>query len=150
MKKSTWKKRTTPPERIREAIRTSREFNEAAAKLGIDRSTLHRWCEADPSLANVRAELGTLVIGESAQAASVGPDHWAQWVRATYDLSSTEQTLVDLAHRALALARDPQISPAHQLAAMGRFQRLVEQLDLERPPSGKTEDSRWPRLTVVK
>ena len=76
---------------------------------------------------------------------------WAAAIRAAYVLDATETELVNLAETALTLARDPEARHETRLAAMGRFQRLVQQLDLEVPDGGEaeTETTRtrgaWPR-----
>jgi hypothetical protein len=137
-------------DRVRSVLyETRNNFAEAAKVLGVDRSTVHRWCVDDPSLKAPLLDETEVVEEECARAVNLEPADWAQSIRALYALSSTEETLLDLARRALEIARDPEARPADQLAAMGRFQRLVIQLNLEKP-LGKVEEPSRPRFTVVR
>jgi hypothetical protein len=115
----------------------------AARQLGVDRSTVHRWISAgrveQPSRRRRK------VAGEPTQP----PASWAATIRLAYELSPTEDTLVDLAAQALSLTRDATAKPETRLAAMGRFQMIVRQLHLEEP-DGEAQKSKepvqhWPR-----
>jgi hypothetical protein len=70
-------------------------------------------------------------------------------VQSAYDLSASEAELVKLAEAALRLANDETLRASDRLSAMGRFQRLLQQLNFEVPDDGEIEtdvDPRsWPR-----
>lgn len=131
--KRTWKKRNLGPDRIREAVRTSATLSEASRTLGVDRSTLHRWMEADPTL---KAPITERVeaTAEATKAADVlAPAQWAKRIESLYELTDTERVTLDLARRSLEMARDDFAKPSERLTAMGRFQLLVKDLNLEKP-----------------
>lgn len=148
--KATWKKRGLGEDRIREALRTSRSLTEAAKALDVDRSTLHRWIEADPSLKAALRERVATVEDMTAAAERLGAEAWARSIEAVYELSSTERVLLDLARQSLELAHDAMLKPAERLAAMGRFQRLVEQLNLEAPAKEHHGKAQTAKLYSIK
>jgi transposase-like protein len=119
----------------------------AARQLGVNRSSLHRW------MANGKVPRpASRPRGTPATDAGCSPEHWAVAVRQAYELTATEQRLVDLAVEALTMARDAAKPETVRLAAMGRYQRLVQQLNLE-TLNGATESAiedaagggSWPR-----
>jgi excisionase family DNA binding protein len=124
----------------------------AARQLGVERSTVQRWIKAGkisrPSTCGAKpAATG----GPASRARKQSPESWARWVRRTYDLTATEQTLVDLAERALTLATDATTRAEVRLTATTRYQQLVKQLDLENETDGEVEKAprgrciTWPR-----
>jgi transposase-like protein len=128
---------------VSQVIASASSVEAAAKRLGVNRSTVHRWCTAGKAPWPAGRQVPVV------PAVTVSPDGWAQWVRETYELSPTEDQLVTLAGDALALARDVAVSVAMRVAAMGRFQALVKQLDLEAAVDGEAEKSTtagsWPR-----
>ncbi|MEX2122373.1 MAG: hypothetical protein WD795_00640 [Woeseia sp.] len=139
--KRTWKKRNLGPDRIREVVRTSATLSEAARTLGVDRSTLHRWMEADPALKEPIRDRQDAAKGATAAAQMLNPDQWAEQIESLYELSNTERVTLDLARRALEIARDEFAKPTERLTAMGRFQQLVKDLNMEKP-IGKAETAK--------
>jgi hypothetical protein len=121
-------------------------LREAARRLNVDRSTIHRWLRAGKISRHARPALPIVAVPTET------PDAWAQRVRDNYDLSGTEEQLLRLAVRALILAQGTKAAPAVQLAAAGRFQALVRQLNLEAPTDGAIEADAsriWPRRVGV-
>lgn len=97
----------------------------AAKRLGVNRSTLHRWLQAG------KVQRAAPKTGVAAGAAAgQTPTAWAKAVRESCALDFTQGVLVDLAVSALELARSPEENAAVRLSAMGRYQNLVRQLDL--------------------
>jgi hypothetical protein len=129
----------------------------AAAALGVDRSSVHRWVTSGkvPHPAGRPRRARGLRASTGQRASTTGgarqssPDGWARDVRQAYDLTATESVLVDLAAAALTLAHDSGVAAAIRLNASARFAALVKQLDLEDVHSGQAEtkpDARpWPR-----
>ena len=119
----------------------------AARELGVDRSSVHRWILAGHvPRPGGRVRLVATRSSRSVEAVPGDPVPpelpdvgWAEWARTTYELSANEKALVDLADRALRLARDEGQRPELQLAAMNRFQALVKQLQFEDPKNGEAE-----------
>jgi hypothetical protein len=120
----------------------------AARQLGVDRSTVHRWI-ASGKAPRPSVRLRPSLSGGAGPRQS--PEAWARVVRRAYALSATESALLDLAVRALAMARDDSAKAETRLAAMGRYQQLVRQLNLESEDRGETETEAqaqvrpWPR-----
>ena len=142
MVKGTWKKRGIPAGRIGEVLRTSRTMAEAARTLGVNRSTLHRWLESDPDLMKARDDRRAMTDEASKAGEVLPPGDWERTIAATYNLDSTDRTLLDLARRALEIAHDDDSKASERLAAMGRFQRLVSQLKLEAPQASERDAGR--------
>ncbi|MEX0708050.1 MAG: helix-turn-helix domain-containing protein [Woeseia sp.] len=140
MTKRTWTRRTVPDDAIRKALRTAGSVSGAARTLGVNRSTLHRWLQADTSLQEPVRERDAAVQRATDAARNMDPKAWARAIEAAYVLTDTECVLLDLACRALELTRDAAAKPSEQLAAMARFQALVKDLDLEAPQHGKTQN----------
>lgn len=122
----------------------------AAATLGVDRSSVHRWVTSGkvphPAGRPRRAPGAVRASTAGQRGSSKGvarrqssPDGWARDVRQAYDLSTTESCLVDLAAAALTLAHDSTVPAAVRLNASARFAALVKQLDLEDVHSGQAE-----------
>ena len=123
--------------------------SEAARRLGVDRSTVKRWIAAEKIPRPVgRKPSRRRGVAQGAARAGQSPEAWARAVRRKYDLSDTEQQLVTLARDALALAREPERRAETRLAAMGRYEQLVRDLNLE-DDHGKAETTAavytWPR-----
>lgn len=155
--KRTWKKRGLGHDHIREVVRTSRSLSEAARTLNVDRSTLHRWLEADPSLKEPIRERRAAEEDAVESCRVLTPDEWVERMEGLHKFSDTARITLDLARRALEIARDEYAKPGERLQAMGRFQNLVESLYLERPqeepkPEKKPPDrpiaQKDPRLTL--
>jgi hypothetical protein len=134
---------------IADVVASSPSQSEAARRLGVDRSTLHRWQKAGkvapPAGRPKRTETAHATTGEGETAT---PEQWAAKVREEYAFNETESVLVDMAVMAMRLSQDATLTPSERLSAVGRYQQLLKQLDLE--VSGeeeKTPDVRggWPR-----
>jgi hypothetical protein len=131
-------------------IAAAPSISEASRQLGVDRSTIHRWIQAGKAPRPSARRRRGLSAGAGPQQS---PEAWARVVRRAYALSATEGGLLDLAVRALAMARDDSTKPETRLAAMGRYQQLVRQLNLESEDDGETETEKaqvrqWPRRVV--
>jgi hypothetical protein len=117
--------------------------------LKISRDTLHAWIRSGkvPAPAQRRTTRSTSVL----QPPRTTPDAWAQSIRQLYDLTPTEDALVDMAAQAMRLAQNSKARDEVRLAAVSRFQNLVRQLDLEEPThDGEAEKTpgavrAWPR-----
>jgi hypothetical protein len=101
-------------------------LSEAAVRLGVNRSTLHRWMESGKI-----PKKGVPPAGERVTAPSAGqsPEEWAESVRCQREMTETDQQLLVLATMALTTARDVSERAPSRLAAMGRFQLLIRQMD---------------------
>jgi transposase-like protein len=134
VKKRTWKLRGLPE--AAEAIRTSASLREAARRLGVHVSTLSRAIrEGRLPAAAPRA------LKSQAGKKPTSPRRYASfraWALGTYALSRPEREFVDLAQRALTLARDRRQSPTTQLQAMSAFRAIVK--DLKLPAEDIPED----------
>lgn len=139
MHKRTHRLKSMNPAEIARVVASTPSKSEAARRLQVDRSTLHRWLAAGK--VSTRANL------QNPPAAGAGRDDaapqdaatWAEWVRQAYELNRTELELLTLAESALALSADATARPADRLAAMSRFQALVRQLSLEEDTHGTTQ-----------
>lgn len=107
----------------------------AARRLGVNRSTLYRWLKAG----KVQGPAPKSGLAAGARTDQT-PDAWAQAVREAGELDVTQDVLVDLAAAALVLARTAE-QPALRLAAMGRYQLLVKQLNLTVESLGGSQTS---------
>ena len=123
----------------------------AAAKvLQVDRVTLHRWIRAGkvPAPGGRRRRVSPRLDNPLATPVAT-PEEWAAAVRAAYALTATELEILALAERARAIALNDTVKLETQLAAMGRYQTLVKQLNLESPDNGEAETREtgraWPR-----
>jgi hypothetical protein len=145
--KKTWKRRQFGPDLVA-TIAASGSDVEAAARLGVDTSTLRRWRQAGHLPPRARREPRQAADVPTLEG-PVTPAAWAADVRARYALTASESALVDLAVAALRLAHDAEARPADRLGAMGRFQALLKQLALEDPADGQAETTPTrPRLVV--
>jgi DNA-binding transcriptional regulator YdaS (Cro superfamily) len=127
-------------------VASSATVTAASRRLGVSPSSVHRWIKAG----KVPRRAGRAITAAAPATARQTPTSWARAVRRTYVLDATEQTLVDLAKRALELSRDATAKVEQQLQAMGRYQALVRQLKLEDPAHGEIEtpadaSGRFPR-----
>jgi len=138
MGKGTWKRRGIGNDRIREALRTSRTLSEAAKALGVNRSTLHRWIAAEPSLDAPRLAKVEAIQQAVSAAQQMSPSDWTEWIEKHYELSPTEFVFMDLARQCLEVANDSE-SPL-RFQAMTRFESLVKALQLEEPANGKAQN----------
>src|SRR5688572_21400069 len=113
------------PERVRAVLNATKSMTEAALQLGIDRSTLHRWCEEYPeiraALDNQRAATAEAVQAAMAAGAAgpLGPDDWKRAIETAYVLSATERVTLELARETLVIAFDAQARPADRMSAIG-------------------------------
>ena len=107
-------------------VASSRSLSEAAQKLGVNRSSLHRWMQAG-KVAKPEPKTGVAAGAQPGQ----DPAEWARQVREAGELDPTRSTLLDLAVDALRMSRDTECRPETRLSAMGRYQQLVKQLNLD-------------------
>jgi excisionase family DNA binding protein len=137
---------------VASVIRDAGSIRAAATRLGVDVSTVHRWIAAGkaPALRSRRPPRVPRVDAGRSRAER-SPEAWARWVRRKFELDDTELQLLGMTVRAMRLERDPLVPVAVRLAASGRVQRLLEQLNL---PKEMTEDGEtsttasvraWPR-----
>ena len=133
-----------------EVLASSPSQSAAARRLGVDRSTLHRWLVAGKVQRPPRREKRATEATPAAEMTDQTPEQWAATLRADYLFSSTEEVLVDLGAVTLRLSKDERLSPSERLAAVGRFQQLIKQLHLEAAEDGEETKTRgdvrpWPR-----
>ena len=154
VKKHSWKFQQLD---VAAVLATSPTVSAAARKLGVNRSSIQRWRRAGklpavtPSGRPPRPAATPRTLDQHPPSA----EGWAASIRAAYDLTATELELLALAERARTLALDATARPDIQLAAAGRFQTLIRQLNLESPDNGQTEAAApsrpraaWPRPVV--
>jgi hypothetical protein len=131
-------------------IARSPSLAEAARRLGVNRSTVHRWIASGKMLRPEKSRRQPAASAIPRQS----PGSWGEWARQTFDLSVCEQALVELGEQALMLAQDQAETPAVRLSAIGRFQQLTRQLAFEESIDGKEEEATtapagtWPRRVV--
>jgi len=103
---------------------------EVAAKLGVNRSTVHRWMVAGhvPDTRDPRDRPDAVPAVPAVDPLTVDATTWAAAIRAAYPLDATDAKLVDLADLALTVAQNAAELPSIRLAAVGRFQSVVKQL----------------------
>lgn len=111
-------------------IATAPSLSAAAKKLGVDRSTIHRWIESG-KVARPGAKAKKADAAPAPAVPEKEPATWAAWVRESYELDETALMLVNLAEASLLMVGDPKAGRKDRLSAMGRFQQLVKQLNLD-------------------
>jgi Helix-turn-helix domain len=151
-RKATWKLGLMVAE-ARDVMASASSMSEAARRLHVDRATIKRWvrsgqipalaCRRGPPLASA-AVVAPLVPDENRRE-PVTPEQWAEDIRRRYALDATEEQLLKLATAALTLALDPSATPTTALAAAGRYQQLIRQLNLEDAHGETTPARTWPR-----
>jgi transposase-like protein len=129
---------------VADVVAKASSLSAAAKKLGVNRSTLHRWMEAG-KIAKPAPKRGSTAAPETPPAHQ-SADEWAAALLESHPLNDTQRQLVALAKAALCLARDTSEAPQVQLSAMGRFQQLVRQLNLE---TGEQPQQQPVRATVA-
>jgi hypothetical protein len=148
VKKATWRFRTLGPEAKR-VVAAAPSLAAAARQLDLDVTTLHRWFREGkltrPTNRRRRPHRAAAPSGPGGDRPA-----WRAAVGASHILTATEMELASLAERALTMARDPSLKPETQLQAMGRYQQLIKQLDLEaESDDGETATTGprppWPR-----
>ena len=65
-----------------------------------------------------------------AEAINLSPAGWAAWIFKNHDLDASQQQLVMIGLEILTVARDGEEDIKVRMAAMGRFQAVISQLDL--------------------
>lgn len=121
-------------------------------RLGVRRETVVRWMASgqvtDTRRGYVNRESGRRASGVPIMAI-VKPSEWAARVRRDFALDATDEQLVTLAEDALGKALNPMLPVGAQLAAAGRFQSIVKQLNLvSRAADEKPEDEKPKPKTV--
>lgn len=140
--KKTWRFGTLQGDAA-DVMRSASSLGAAATRLGVDKSTVFRWVKSGkvPPPGGRRRAVST---GGNHPPGELSPEGWAASVRNSYALSPTEAELVGMAAVALEMAHDTGARPETRLAAMGRFQRLTRQLDLETETDGEAENDHRP------
>jgi hypothetical protein len=127
----------------------AKSLSAVARTLGVNRSTVHRWITTGKVVRPAQRRSLDINASDAKPTEQQTPAAWARKVRRRYELTPTEQVLVGLAEQALEVAHDATQRPETRLTAMGRYQQLVKQIDLEVESDGKVEtpgDARpWPR-----
>jgi hypothetical protein len=120
--------------------------------IGLRRGRKRKFCGDRCRLAAHRRRQPTRLRRAGVQVAVPADlDEWGDSVREHYDLSRTESELVSLGELAIAVAKDVSAAPQVRLAAVARFQSVVQQLKLEDPNDGEAEKSAdgtirpWPK-----
>lgn len=127
----TWKRRRIGDEDVKAALaRHHGNVTKAAANLGLARETLSRWLTRDrqrqaASSAPATSSKARQKPGSRSKAVAFGA-----WVRRTYQLTRSEEVVLQLAELALAMARDERASDTSRLTAMREFRAAVRELDL--------------------
>jgi hypothetical protein len=133
--KQTWKLNSM--DEVAAAIATTPSLRQAAAKLGVNVSTVSRLVKAG-RVSGRQARLPRSTTAPPRNDAPHTPTEWAAVVRTTFELSATEDQIVTLAGEALTIAQSVEARPSDRLHAMQRFASLVKQLRLpqEYPQDG--------------
>jgi hypothetical protein len=143
--KRTWVLRSLVGE-VGEVMATAPSLAAAAARLGVDRSSVCRWVKAG----RIPPPAGRQRRRPPADSVTAAPAGWAAAVRAAYELNASEAELVRLAETALALAHDAAQPAAVRIQAMRAFSALLRQLDLEvddgEVTTAHAPARAWPRL----
>jgi len=123
--KASWRLRGRMRE-VGEVVRASSSLRAAARQLGVNVSTISRLVQAGkvPKPAGPRRREAADSVSEDQ-----AEQGFSEWVRATYVLTPVEEARLDLAQRALDLARTGE-TPAVRLAAMREFRSAVTELRL--------------------
>jgi hypothetical protein len=152
--KRTWVLRSLVGE-VGEVMATAPSLAAAAARLGVDRSSVCRWVKAGripPPAGRQRRRppADSVTAATGLTDTPVPPAGWAAAVRAAYELNASEAELVRLAETALALAHDAAQPAAVRIQAMRAFSALLRQLDLEvddgEVTTAHAPARAWPRL----
>lgn len=111
---------------VQSVVSSAPSLDEAARRLGVNRSTLTRWLQSG-KVKRPQPKEGVAAGATAGQS----PDEWAQRVRELGEMDPTRSTLLDLAVEALRMSRDVECRPETRLSAMGRYQQLVRQLNID-------------------
>lgn len=118
----------------RDIVGFARSRTEAAAQLGVNRSTLHRWIKAgkvpEPGSARPPRPAGEKTEKPTGVVPAQSPDDWAKAMQKDRELTATERQLLDLARAALTMAYGSDDEKT-RLSAMARFQGLEKRLNLD-------------------
>jgi hypothetical protein len=120
----------------------------AAKALGVSRDSMHRWIrEGRAPRPGGGVKASVLALATTSRRRS--PAAWTRAVRQRYELTVTEEALVDMAAEAMRLAQDQKVGPEVRLRAVARFQAVIRQLNFE-VPDGEVEKTPgtvrpWPR-----
>lgn len=133
-------------------LKSSQNLSDAAKKLGVARSSLHRWLNAG-KVGKAREKKS-----DSERVAGVGevPDWASKWARGVledYSLSPTEVETLRMADEAREIAYSKEASILERMRGQAEFSKRVKDLGLYagRPDDKKKPDtSSAPKLTVVK
>jgi transposase-like protein len=116
---------------VRPIVQAASSVSAAAKRLGVSRVTVYDWIKRGlvprPAGRKPRRPADDTNPGVLPATAAA----WAADVRQRYDLTATEAMLVRLAEEVLGVALDATQKPTERIAAAGRFQTLVKQLNLE-------------------
>lgn len=125
--KASWKMHDMAA--VSAAIAGTSSLRQAAKRLGVHVSTISRLVKAG-RVPNRHGLTARSTVAPPAKHGPQTPTAWAADVRATYELSATEDQIVGLAAEALVIAQQLDARPSDRLAAMGRFAALTKQLQL--------------------
>jgi len=136
---------------VQATIDSSRTLDEAAGRLGVNRSTLTRWLQTGKVKRPASFAQVELREGKTPPPPPTATDWhaWAPAVRDAYTLSPTDHQLVALAARALELAYATDSKPVVQLMSMARFAALVKQLNLQQAAPAQANQPQAPAKQFV-
>ncbi|HEY0875203.1 MAG TPA: MerR family DNA-binding transcriptional regulator [Vicinamibacterales bacterium] len=128
----------------RQILASSRSIAEASRRLGVNRSTVHRWIEAGKlprpaGSAKTPTRAGSVPASDGAS--------FAAWARDTFELTRAEHELVGLAQQALDLAHDPTATAATRLQAMAQFRACLRDLRLPTEDEAHDGNLQTPNVT---
>src|SRR5262245_16210298 len=129
MSKRTWRWKALTDD-VRQVMATSPSLGAAAARLGVDKSTIFRWVKAGKLPAPSGGRRHEVAVADAVSGPQTAAE-WAQAARETFLLTPTESALVDLGEATLALAKDQTQKVEVRLAAAARFQQITRQLNLD-------------------
>lgn len=135
---------------VQATIDSSRTLDEAAGRLGVNRSTLTRWLQKGKVKHPASFAQVELREGKTPPPPPTATDWhaWAPAVRDAYTLSPTDLQIVALADKALELAYADDKAVV-QLMAMARFAALVKQLNLQQAAPAQANQPQAPAKQFV-
>jgi len=119
---------------VTDVIAKCASVTEAARRLGVSRRAIYDWISAGKVPKPGARLTPASRPGAPADVASdpTTQQSFAEWARATFDLSKAEDELVTLAQLALDIAKNPQITDSIRLQAIGQYRACRRDLRLPR------------------
>lgn len=139
MKKVTHKRKAL--NNVANVIGAAPSVAEAARRLDVDRSTVHRWIKAGHASApGQRAQKQS--IADETPAPLLPAADWIDRMRAIFNFDTAEIEILRLAQAALDVASNSTASASVRLRAMAEFRAAVRHLQLPEEPHAHAQKPR--------